>query len=294
MNLIECTSSRDRCYEADNKFLIWQIQSGDSKILTEIESDDGLIIAHVLVLEGWLEIEYRKQTHRLTKNDFGHFIHGEKFTLRSYSVNVKAYIMISTESFNTILFKNTPPLPFSLVTKALKDPVTSLSSKMMSVLSCRIHCILEIASDVNHIFRMDMIRSAMLMFLMDMSDIYIRCGGGEKDALTGKKKDLIVKFLNLLRHNIRENRFVGFYAAELGVSQQYLNRIVKAHTERTAYDWICTTLVGEIANMLEYTNESMSQITKALNFSDQATLCKFFKHHTGYAPTEYRNIYNVK
>lgn len=87
---------------------------------------------------------------------------------------------------------------------------------------------------------------------------------------------------------------VSFYASELCISQQYLNRIIKGQTEKTASEWICNSLVGEIAKMLEFTNNSMQQIAIELNFPDQATLSKFFKHQTGYSLTEYRKKINFK
>lgn len=53
-------------------------------------------------------------------------------------------------------------------------------------------------------------------------------------------------------------------------------------------DWINTMLTGEIAQMLETTDDSVQEIADRLRFADQATLAKFFKRQKGLSPTEYR------
>ncbi len=89
------------------------------------------------------------------------------------------------------------------------------------------------------------------------------------------------------------------YVAENGfliwqITPQYLNRIVKCQTDKTAYEWICLSLVGEIAKLLENTNDTMQQIANHLHFPDQVTLTKFFKRQTGYSLSEYRKKLAVK
>lgn len=294
MNLQEFSYLRNHCYETDNRFLIWQITPEDSSKTGDLDSEDGIIIVHILVLDGWMEVQYRERTHLLKKNDFGHFIHGKGMRVTAISNNINAYFMVTTDSYNNMLFKNTPPLPFSLVTKALKQPVSALPPTIQSTLSLRMQCIKDTAADLSHIFRNDMIKNAFMMFIMDMSDLHIRYSKGDKDSQTGRKKEIFVSFMKLLRLHAKQQHMVSFYASELCISQQYLNRIIKGQTEKTASEWICNSLVGEIVKMLEFTNNSMQQIAIELNFPDQATLSKFFKHQTGYSLTEYRKKINFK
>lgn len=129
MSLNEFTRLRNHCYEADNGFLIWQITPKDSSRTFDLDGDNGIIVAHVLVLDGWLEVQYRENTHILEKNDFGHFIHGTNIRVAAISDNINAYFIVTTDSYNTALFKNRSPLSFSIVTRALQQPVTTLSSK---------------------------------------------------------------------------------------------------------------------------------------------------------------------
>lgn len=88
--------------------------------------------------------------------------------------------------------------------------------------------------------------------------------------------------------NIREQHSVAWYASQLCVTPQYLNRAVKSTSQKTVSDHICTTLIGTIAEELENTENPISQIALDFHFPDLATLTKFFKRQTGMTPTEYR------
>lgn len=288
MNLTQFAQHRKNCFEINNGFLIWQITPVNSYGPCCLNGLESVIVVHVLVITGCLEIKYRESTYILKENEFGHFIHGTHIRISTTSENINAYVMVMAESYNKVIFKRTPPLPFSLVARALKQPVSRLSPAFFSALLFRLQCIMNIAADINHIFRNEMIKSAIMMYFMDMADLYIRYGGEDKDNLTGRKVEIFMAFMKLLDRHGLQHHSVGFYASELCISHQYLNRIVKWQTGKTAYDWICNSLIGEIVRMLEHTNDSMQQIANKLNFSDQATLSKFFKHHTGYSLTEYR------
>ncbi|MGM9833905.1 MAG: helix-turn-helix domain-containing protein [Candidatus Limisoma sp.] len=292
MDLIQFTKQRQNCHELNNGFLIWQISADNISEPCYLDGNESIIVVHILVISGSLEISYRESTFLLKENEFGHFIHGTNIRISRDSEDVNAYFMLLADSYNKLIFTKRPPLPFSLVARALKHPVSTLPPTCFNALRFRFQCIISIAADYNHIFRNEMIKNAVLLYFMDMADLYIRYSGGETDNLSGRKIEIFLSFMKLLELHSRQHHSVGFYASELCISHQYLNRIVKKQTGKTAFDWICNSLIGEIVRMLEYTNDSMQQIANKLNFSDQATLSKFFKHHTGYSLTEYRKNLN--
>ncbi len=155
-------------------------------------------------------------------------------------------------------------------------------------------CLEKAGSNEAHIFRNEMIKCAIWMFLMDLSDIHIRKETKKGDMQTGRKKEIFITFMKLLALHVCREHSVGFFASKLCITPQYLNRIVKYETDKTAYEWICLSLVGEIAKQLENTNDTMQQIANNLNFPDQVTLTKFFKRQTGYSLSEYRKKLAIK
>lgn len=97
------------------------------------------------------------------------------------------------------------------------------------------------------------------------------------------------QFLKLVQENFRKERFLGFYASELGISPKHLARTVKAQTGMTAVSWIERLVVLEAQVMLKSSNLNIQQISDELNFKSQSFFGKYFKKFTGMSPKEFRN-----
>lgn len=104
--------------------------------------------------------------------------------------------------------------------------------------------------------------------MMDMANEHIRQENEDGEfAETGRKHLLFKQFIRLLLAHIHEEHAVGWYASQLCVTPQYLNRVVKSTSQKTAYDHICTTLTGAIIEQLEsYGNAPISQIAEDFHF----------------------------
>ena len=124
---------------------------------------------------------------------------------------------------------------------------------------------------------------------MDMANEYFRQEDGNGEQAEASRKHILFKqFIRLLLAHVREEHTVGWYASQLCVTPQYLNRVIKSTSHKTAYDHICTTLTGAVIEQLENTEKTVAQIAEDFHFPDQATMTKFFKRQTGKTPTEYR------
>ena len=88
-------------------------------------------------------------------------------------------------------------------------------------------------------------------------------------------------------HYTRE-RGVRFYADKLCISPKYLSLLVKETTGKSAANWIDDFVLMEAKNLLRYSGKNVQQVAYALNFTNQSSFGKFFKHLTGQSPTEYQ------
>jgi len=100
---------------------------------------------------------------------------------------------------------------------------------------------------------------------------------------------LLTEFKTLLTREIYHERSVRFYAGQLHVTPKHLSELIKAHTGRTAGEWIDQTVVLEAKVLLQKKELSISQVADALNFPDQSVFGKFFKVNAGLSPLHYRN-----
>lgn len=97
------------------------------------------------------------------------------------------------------------------------------------------------------------------------------------------------EFVRLVRKYFRMEHSVRFYANKLCISPKYLSLVVKECSGRTAAEIIDEYLLLEAKNMLRFSGKNIQQVAYELNFSNQSSFGKYFKHLTGMSPSEFQN-----
>lgn len=97
------------------------------------------------------------------------------------------------------------------------------------------------------------------------------------------------EFVRLVRKYFRMEHSVRFYANKLCISPKYLSLVVKETSGRTAAEIIDEFLLLEAKNLLRFSGKNIQQVAYELNFSNQSSFGKYFKHLTGLSPSEFQN-----
>jgi AraC-like DNA-binding protein len=97
------------------------------------------------------------------------------------------------------------------------------------------------------------------------------------------------EFVRLVRKFFRQERTVKFYADKLCISPKYLSLVIKESTGRSAAEIIDEYVVLEAKNMLRFSSKNVQQVAYDLNFPNQSSFGKYFKHQTGMSPSEFQN-----
>lgn len=97
------------------------------------------------------------------------------------------------------------------------------------------------------------------------------------------------EFVRLVRKYFRMEHSVRFYANKLCISPKYLSLVVKETSGRTAAEIIDEYLLLEAKNLLRFSGKNIQQVAYELNFSNQSSFGKYFKHLTGLSPSEFQN-----
>ncbi|WP_228459252.1 helix-turn-helix domain-containing protein [Chryseobacterium carnipullorum] len=108
------------------------------------------------------------------------------------------------------------------------------------------------------------------------------------------KKDIFLKFSQMIRDNIRQHRTVQFYADQLFVSGKYLIEVIKKASGKTPHQVIDETLLKEAYMMLGNPDITISEIAFELQFNSASAFGRFFKKHTSISPSEYRNRESIQ
>lgn len=116
----------------------------------------------------------------------------------------------------------------------------------------------------------------------------LKCAGEEREG--GTTAALITtRFLNLAQENFKKERFMDFYAKELGITTKHLGRTIKAQTGFTASEWLDRMVILEAKVLLKSSAMTIQQIAEELNFPSQSFFGKYFKNIVGVSPKEFRN-----
>ena len=123
----------------------------------------------------------------------------------------------------------------------------------------------------------------MVELVYTHTEVETASGNGPQRQLT-----YVHDFIKLVHLHFTKERTVSFYAQKLFISPKYLSLLVKEATGRSAAQWIDQHVITEAKNLLRYSGKNIQQVAYALNFSNQSSFGKYFKHLTGMSPTEYQ------
>ncbi|HEY5825447.1 MAG TPA: helix-turn-helix transcriptional regulator [Cyclobacteriaceae bacterium] len=104
-----------------------------------------------------------------------------------------------------------------------------------------------------------------------------------------EKGEVIVnRFLQLLKDRISSMKQVADYAAELKVTPNYLNIVIKKATGYNASQHIQQFIIMEAKRQATCSGMRMKEIADYLGFADHAHFSKFFKNYSGINFTHFR------
>lgn len=108
------------------------------------------------------------------------------------------------------------------------------------------------------------------------------------DAVS-RQEDIFNKFIRAVEKNYMRERNVKYYADILCISPKYLSTVIHRVSGKYATEWIDNYVILESKALLRGCGMSVKEVCHKLNFPNQSFFAKYFKHHTGLTPREYKN-----
>ncbi|MGM9859977.1 MAG: helix-turn-helix domain-containing protein [Muribaculaceae bacterium] len=288
MTFQEFADTHPDSYVVESGFLFWKI-SGSVPEPCSIAFPPHIIV-HVVIWAGELSLRSGGCEYRLVAGTYANFLHGASIDILAASPDARGYFTASSDGYTRSLLNHNPPMPLSFVLRVQQHPVAIMPPEVIATYRRRLADMEGICLNIDHSFRDDMLRCAQRMFLMDIADSHIRLceDSAPLNSRPDRRRDLFIAFIKLVSTHADVRHSVDFFASQLCVTPQYLNRISRACSGKTVHDWICFYIVGKIERRLEYTDDTLQQIAADLHFPDQAALAKFFKRHAGSTLSDFR------
>lgn len=108
-----------------------------------------------------------------------------------------------------------------------------------------------------------------------------------KSYRKSRQEELFDSFISMLRQDCSAEHNLRFYANKLFVTPQYLSKVVKDVSGKTASQWIAEFVLLEAKALLIHTNLTIQEIAFNIGFADQSSFGKFFKKNTGVSPGKF-------
>lgn len=193
-------------------------------------------------------------------------------------------IMMSVHFFREII-QNVSDVS-SLFLFSRQHPVMSLEQKEIETFKEYFQVIKQKICDQGNHFRKDLIKTLLLAMFYDLSNIIYRVQYNDKPQT--RADAIFTHFIKLVEKNYRQERRVGWYAAQLNITPKHLSETVKNASRRTPNEWIDDYVTLELRVLLKNSTKTIKEIAQELNFPNQSFLGKFFKEHVGVSPSKYR------
>lgn len=105
----------------------------------------------------------------------------------------------------------------------------------------------------------------------------------------GRKFTVFCNFITSLHANFHEHRDVAFYAGQQCLTPRYFATLIRELSGRSPSDLIAQFVTLEARKLLSDSSLPVKEIAVRLHFPSQSFFGRYFRHHVGCTPLEYRS-----
>ena len=201
---------------------------------------------------------------------------GTAFSMHSISDDIKGYFLMIERKVLVTLFSGETTLNLSEL-----QPVLALTTELEWTINvCRL-----INEEVN---REKPSRKIGLGLLQALLYKMLELSGTAK--ILPRNKQIAIMLKQLVNKHFKDEKSVTFYARELAISTNYLNRCIQSLYRKSAKELIIEIVILRSQIMMWESAKDIAELCYELNFEDPSYFSRIFKKVTGKTPTEYRNF----
>ena len=249
---------------------------------------DGLFIG--LREKGESDFSINLKHFKVKPNDL---VIGSPGDLMQSTVNEGTYLsqtlMVSSNFLKEMYISLNSFMPFFASRK--EHPVFHLTDDEVQELREYFLLILDAVKRKDDYFCIDITKRLIAAYMYKLGSIIYRHRPelqAEANKPIKREETLFKQFINLVSEHHRKERRVDFYAEQLFLSPKHFSTVIKKVSGKTAGQWIDEYVILEAKTLLKYSAMSIQEVAYYMNFPNPSFFGKYFKHHTGMSPSEYK------
>lgn len=129
------------------------------------------------------------------------------------------------------------------------------------------------------------LRSYLNILLCNLDQSF---SGSSHPERTSNRDEKIRRFETLLEEHYNTHKTASFYATQLHITTNYLNKLCQEFRHVSSGELIRKRVAIEAQRLLYHTGLSVGEIADQLGFESASYFATFFKKHTGMSPESFR------
>ncbi len=167
-------------------------------------------------------------------------------------------------------------------------PVSELTESEAHIVESCFDDLAECVERVGHRYRLELVENSMCRFFLEYDNIFsVKDDEGDVAQLNPRRQSIVDKFIELVTDGMLEHADVSYYCGKMGITPQYLNKVMTSQTGMRPSDFISEMLYAEARNMLATGRVTVQEVASRLGFADQSSFGKFFKRCSGVSPSHF-------
>jgi len=225
-----------------------------------------------------------------------HGIHGHSYPLESGAIHIlpagTSHLLLRTGECDggTILFQkkyvlDEPYLPFKqLDFYQPNQPVLKTPEHVFTDIWLTYEHLLYESRQQQHYYRKPLILSWLNALFIKISEQFRHL---ETTPIPAQRNLYVQQFLDLVSQYYKQEKRVGFYAAQLFISPKYLHELCAEQMGIGPQEIIANRIASEALSLLSMRQLSVKEIAVRLGFNDTDYFSRFIRKKTNKTPTEW-------
>lgn len=266
----------------DREWMFWESDGTFPTISYYIRAASAALF---ICKAGYIELEINLKTYHFAMGDVLVLLPEHILCIKEMSSNFLGSGLLFSDAFWKEARRDIEKMsPYYMIVKEL--PCISVISRQFLLLSHYMGIFEEKYQTRQTAQNQIIVRKLLTVLLYEIYRLYV--GVMDKLPQPRKTEKMFQEFLKLVAVHFKEQRRVQFYAELFQMTPRYFSTIIKECSQQSAAEWIDNYVVAEAGILLRTTTLTIKEISDKLNFPNQSFFGKYFKHHTGVSPKEYR------
>ncbi len=244
------------------------------------------MLIYVWEADGWVTIDNEK-FHAEGPKVF--FVKPNNICCLDLNNMATGFIVCFTDNFFSLRYNNNVLQRFALMT-GHASIATRISDEQAS--KCD-HLLQQMLNEFENELegKNDLLRSYLNILLHELDRTAIKLPVKEEKNI---KHEKIIRFEQLVEDHYAHHRHPSFYADQLHITTNYLNKLCHEFYYTTSGNLIRTRIVKEANRLLHHTSRSVAEIAYELGFESASYFITFYKKENGITPENFRKFKKIK